>query len=428
MFKKENILKTSLSLSLTGAILLALSAGSLQAAEPLPSTSPSSRSESGADSGDGFYFPANRWSYQHMEQLYPSASLDRGDIKVSSLPLALQNFDNFPVKTIEGQTIGLDSLLKKNYTDAFVVVKDGKIVYEKYYNGQTPRTRHQMMSVTKSISATAIQPLIASGKIDPQAQVTKYIPELKKSAWADATVQQVLDMTVSLNYDEDYDNTRSGFNEYLRAMQFTKDSRQAPAHDMRDFLTKVQKDDREHGKIFQYATVNTDVMCWIAERASGQSPEELLQDNLWSKIGADRDSYILMDSKGTSFCGAGLNATARDLAKFGVIMANDGKLGDQQIVSSEFIKTLEKGGSHQAFDQSHYGHIDFLKNWTYKDQWWIRGNANHAFSAIGIYGQTLYVDPTENVVVVKQTSRKVAQNGDDGEMFNAIDTIINALK
>lgn len=178
-------------------------------------------------------------------------------MKSSSLPLAFQDFDTLPVRTRDGKTMGLDSLLKKNYTDAFVVVKDGKILYEKYCNGQTSRTPHQMMSVTKSISATAIQPLIAAGKIDPQAQVTQYIPELKNSTWSDAMVQQVLDMTVSLNYDEDYDKTVSGFNEYSRAMQFTRDNHQAPATDMRGFLTKIQKDKREHGNIFQYATVNS---------------------------------------------------------------------------------------------------------------------------------------------------------------------------
>jgi len=375
---------------------------------------------------NGFYYPANRWSWQHMSHLYPTASLDKGAGAVSSLPVSLLNLDNLPVKVSDGQTFPLEQVLAKTFTDAFVVVKDGKIVYEKYFNGQNARSRHQMMSVTKSLSATAIYPLIKQGKINPEKKVTTYIPELAGSAWDDATVDQVLNMTVSLDYTEDYDDPNSGFNQYLQAMNLAGDNRESGGKKgMHTFLQSIKKGPGPHGQILFYATPNTDVLCWIAARVTGQPAYQLIEKNVWSKIGAERDAYILLDQYNTPFCGAGLNATARDLARFGNIMAENGKLNGRQIISPSFIATLQQGGSHQAFNQSHFSRLPFMKNWTYKDQWWI--SSDHAFAAIGIYGQTIYINPAEKVVIVKQTSRKVAMNSDDNDFFSAVEVIIKWL-
>ncbi|CAI3951591.1 serine hydrolase domain-containing protein [Commensalibacter communis] len=381
-----------------------------------------------ANAGNGFYYPANRWSYQHMQQLYPSANVDSQHYS-NGLPKKLQNLDDLMVKDGRGKQVKLTQYLEETYTDSFVVVKDGQIIYEKYLNGQDERTRHQMMSVTKSISSTAIQPLIDEGKIDPNAKVTKYVPELAGSAWADATVQQVRDMLVSLDYTENYDDPKSGFNNYLRAMGFTApDTEFKNTIGIHKFLQGIKKGKGEHGTIFNYATPNTDVLCWIAQKASGKNAETLIDQNLWSKLSTIRDAYLLVDRQGQAFCGAGSNATAVDLAKFGMIMANDGKLGNQQIVSKKYVDEVIKGGSKEAFDNSHYAHFESTKGWTYKDQWWIRNNPNHAFAAVGIYDQIVYVDPTAKVVVVKQSSRKVAEKDDDDTaVYTVIDTIISKL-
>lgn len=414
----------SLNFSIFSLVLLSTSTLASSSAAPAESPEPETVSAS-----NGFYYPANRWAYQHMSHLYPTATLDKGTGVVFPLPESLKNLDNLPVKVSDGKTLPLAEVLAKSFTDAFIVVKNGNVIYEKYFNGQNARTRHQMMSVTKSVSSTAIQPLISQGKIDPAAKVTRYVPELAGSAWADASVEQVMDMTVSLDFTEDYDDPNSGFNRYLKAMKLAGNmTTRSDTEGMHHFLQSIKKGKTPHGQIFSYATPNTDVLCWIAERVSGQSAYQLIENNVWSKIGAERDAYILLDQHNIPFCGAGFNATALDLARFGSVMAAGGKLNDKQVIDPSFIEAIKQGGSHQAYERSHFSHIPFLQGWTYKDQWWVRGNSNHAYAAIGIYGQTIYIDPTEKVVIVKQTSRKVAMNSDDGDFFNAVDSIIKHIQ
>src|SRR5512140_69152 len=127
-----------------------------------------------------FRFPQTRWSFAHMQQFVPTANVWRGEGKVAALPRAA------------------------NYTDAIVVLHRGRIVYERYVGVMTPHTQHIAMSVTKSFVGTLGEMLIAEGKLDAGARVSRYVPELEGSAFADATVRQVLDMTTGLAYSENY--------------------------------------------------------------------------------------------------------------------------------------------------------------------------------------------------------------------------------
>jgi CubicO group peptidase (beta-lactamase class C family) len=173
-----------------------------------------------------------------------------------------------------------------------------------------------------------------------------------------------------------------------------------------EFLVKLPKEG-EHDQAFAYKTANAEVLAWIVKRASGQSLAELLSSTIWSKLAAEHDAYFMLDSIGTESGGGGLNATLRDLARFGEIMRNKGKFNGQQILPETAVADIEKGGDKEKFAKAGYA---LLNGWSYRDMWWITNNEHNAYMARGIYGQSIYIDPKAEIAIVRYASHPVAAN------------------
>jgi CubicO group peptidase (beta-lactamase class C family) len=377
----------------------------------------------------------HRYLFKRIEEFVPIRTIDTEGHAAFVFPRAptLLNPDQIQfdfrspgTHTAVHKTVA--QMLEQTHTDAFIVLKDGKIVYEHYFHGQSQRARHQMMSVTKSLVGLLDASLVAEGKLKRQTKVTDLIPELKGSAYEGATVGQVLDMTTGIRYSEAYDDPNAEVWTYETALGIRAASAgyQGPTA-VRDFI-KSLKQEGAHGKQFHYVTPNTDVACWLAERAAGVPFEKLMVDRFWSKLGMSRDAYVIVDPKGTAFCGGGLNATAVDLAKIGQMLLNNGQFNGQKILPAQAIAMIRAGGDRQAFAKSAEGQ-GLMKGWSYRDQFWIRHNANHAYTAIGIFGQWLYIDPTAKVVIVKQSSLPNAANDQvDAYTLAGFDAIIRSLQ
>ena len=289
-----------------------------------------------------------------------------------------------------------------------LVVRHGYLVYEKYFGEGSPQRPHIAFSVTKSFVGTLASVLVAEGKLDPAAPVTKYVPELKDSAYGDANVRQVMDMTIGVKYSENYSDPNAEIFDYARAggMVPMGPNYQGP-RTFFDFLVKLKKEG-EHGNGFFYKTANAEVLAWIVKRASGLSLADLLSQRIWSKIGAEYDAYFMVDSIGSESGGGGLNTTLRDLARFGEMIRNKGKVNGEQIIPAAAIADIEKGGKKDDFEKGGY---PLLKGWSYRDMWWISHNEHNAFTARGIYGQTIYIDPKAEMVIVRYASHPMAANG-----------------
>lgn len=132
-----------------------------------------------------------------------------------------------------------------------------------------------------------------------------------------------------------------------------------------------------------------------------------LQERIWSKLGAEKDAYFTIDSTGTEFAGGGLNATLRDMARFGEMMRLNGRFNGQQIVPTKVVDDIRHGGSRAAFAKAGY---KTLPNWSYRDMWWVSNNEHGAFSARGVHGQAIYVDPKAEMVIARFASHPVAGN------------------
>jgi CubicO group peptidase (beta-lactamase class C family) len=361
------------------------------------------------DDGSFFQFPALRWSVAHMRQFIPTINVSRG--LGSSIPLetnSKSDIDKIKFTPLgEKKSITWEESLQKVYADGVIIMHHGKIVYEKYLGALTVDGQHAAMSVTKSFTGTLGISLVHEGLIDPTKLVSEYIPELQNSAFGDATVRQVMDMTTALQFSEDYADPNAEIWKFSAAGNpLPKPKNYDGPKTYYEYLPTVKKKGT-HGEAFGYKTVNSDVLGWIIARVTGKTIAEVLSEKIWKKLGTDQDGYYSVDAIGTPFAGGGYNLGLRDMARFGQLILNNGKAGDEQIIPKSAIDDIKKGGDKKAFAKANY---TLLKGWSYRNMWWITNNANGAFCARGVHGQLIYIDPKADMVIVRFASNPVASN------------------
>ncbi|MDP3209381.1 MAG: serine hydrolase, partial [Rhodoglobus sp.] len=286
------------------------------------------------------------------------------------------------------------------WTDALLVVSKGEVVGEWCADGILPDDRHLLMSVSKSICGVVIGSLVDDGLLDPDATVAHYVPELARSAFGSATVQQVLDMEVAVEYNEDYADLNSHVRAHDRVAGWRSPIAGEPA-DTYEFLSGLRASG-EHGKVFQYCSANTDVLAWLAEAVTTKRYHEILAERVWSHLGAKSDASITVDSSGFAFANGGISCTARDLARVGELMLNGGRVGDRRVVSAEWVRTTMAGGDPDA--ARGLPHQFVHPNGSYKNQWWATGNSRGNVYAAGIHGQYIWLDVPTQTVIVKFSS------------------------
>ncbi|MGE8064457.1 serine hydrolase domain-containing protein [Pseudomonas sp. NPDC089569] len=361
------------------------------------------------EDGSYFRFPQMRWSVAHFRELMPTINVSRGTgtpgVLARSLQAGIDEVSFVPMGSDKPMTWG-DSLLT-NYTDGIVVLHRGRVVYERYFGALKPEGQHAAMSVTKTFMGTLATMLVAEGTLDPERKVGEYVPELNKSAFGSATVRQLMDMTTGIRFSEDYADPKSEVWAHAAAgSPLPKPKDYTGPRSYYEFLQTVQPEG-VHGEAFHYRTANTDALGWVLARVTGKTVAQLLSERIWSKLGAEQDAYMTVDSTGTPFAGGGLNVGLRDLARFGEMIRNDGQYNGQQIVPKAAVDDIRRGASKEAFAKAGY---PTLAGWSYHDMWWNTHNGHGAFMARGVYGQALYVDPKAEVVIARFASHPVAAN------------------
>ncbi len=354
-------------------------------------------------------FPQNRWANSHYRELVPTKVVARGHGPVHPLPRAeRQDLDAVrfnPIGVAQDMTWG-QSLLA-NYTDGIVVLHRGQIVYERYAGALDADTPHIAFSVTKSFIGTIAACLVCEGALDDAATVAHYVSELAGSAFGDATVREVMDMTTGLQYSEVYTDPQAEIWSHARAGGLIP---RAPGYQGPDsfyeFLQTVEKQGA-HGVNFSYKTVNTDTLGWIIRRVTGLSLAQNLSQRIWSRLGAEHDACITVDTAGTEFAGGGLNTTLRDLARFGEMMRNGGRAMGQQVVPQAVVADICRGADPAKFISAGY---HTLPGWSYRSMWWISHNPHGAYMARGIHGQAIYIDPAAEMVIARYGSHPIAGN------------------
>jgi CubicO group peptidase (beta-lactamase class C family) len=361
------------------------------------------------DDGGMYTFPKLRWAQSNIRRLVPTTNVARGDSLVCVLPRAdrddIDAVTFTPIGSSEPMTWAQS--LAANYTDGIVVLHRGRIVYERYFGALDAQRPHIAWSVTKSFFGLIAASLIAEGALDPQAPVSVYVPELIGSGLGNATLRQVLDMTTSIHYSEDYTDPEAGIWLHGRAGGILpRVPEQVGPGSFYEFLGTLRQDG-PHGEAFAYKTVNTDVLGWVLRRATGLPLGELLQQRIWSQLGAEQDGYLMVDSTGTEFAGGGFNCCLRDLARFGQMMRNDGFWNGRQIVPQAAIDDIRGGADPAHFAKA--GYVT-LPGASYRDMWWVTHNEHGAYCARGIHGQGVYIDPVAGMVIARFASHHIAGN------------------
>ncbi|MGB4812015.1 MAG: serine hydrolase [Methylophilaceae bacterium] len=339
----------------------------------------------------------------------PTVSVGNGTDGARRLPTALDpSLDQVsftPLGTDKKMT--WNAAFDANYTDGVMVLHHGRVVYERYAGCLSPDTLHGAMSVTKSLTGLLGEILVAEGKLNETALVGSIIPELKNSAFGDATVRQVMDMTTALDYSEDYADPKAEVWVYAEAgSPLPKPKGYTGPRSYFEFLQTVKKKGT-HGEAFGYKTVNADVLGWLIARTTGQSVAQQLSTRIWSRIGTEREAFYTVDSIGTPFAGGGFNATLRDLARLGQLMLDNGVVNGEQVLPPAAIASIRHGGKPETFAKAGY---KLLPSWTYGGMWWVSNDDHGAYAARGVHGQTIWIDPVADMVIVRFASGPVAAN------------------
>lgn len=345
-----------------------------------------------------------RARFSGMRETGPTVNVWRGPGPASALPYALRDDIDALAFVPLGAAAPMrwDASLAANHTDGIVVLHRGRIVYEHFDGPLAPHKPHVCMSVTKSLVGTLAAAEMVAGRIDPDAPVPVYLPELAGSAWAEATVRQVMDMTTALHYDEDYSRADAEVWTYLRAAAQLP-GMPAPAGGpvgVRDFLRTVRASGT-HGEGFAYKTVNTEVLGWILCKVTGLPLERLVEERLWTPMGAEQDAFFVVDPRGHAGAGGAFSGGLRDMARFGETMRCDGFFNGRQVVPEAAVADICLGASPAHFARAGYA---LLPGWSYRHMWWMTHNAHGAYCARGIHGQNLYIDPKAEMVIARFAS------------------------
>jgi CubicO group peptidase (beta-lactamase class C family) len=347
--------------------------------------------------------PYNRWSFQNELQLNRTADVWRGDGAVSQFEYAQRDLSEVTYQNRAGTQFTFEQMVEMSHTDGIVVLHHGKIIYERYLNGMQPHSLHAWASGSKSVTGTLAAMLAHEGLFDVNAPISTYLPQLKGSGFEDATIQQIMDMTTAIRFPENKHDPINENPDYGVVMGWQqRPTDYAGAETSYAFLATMEKTG-EHGRAFTYLTPNTDVLAWLIKSLLGKTLATIMQEQLWSRIGAERDAFWIVDPTTSETAGSGLLTTTRDMARFGQLMLQHGQFNGQQIIPAGVIEEIERGGDKDAFARGPAA-SPMNQGQSYRHQWWVSHNDHGAYMALGYGGQMLYIDPTAQMVVAKMSS------------------------
>lgn len=328
-------------------------------------------------------------SFSAMDMLAPSCTM-----APAAEPLALPHAKQEPPLRYhhEGRTLALDDYLQRQRVTALLVLKDGEIVAERYNYRRTPAMRMLSNSMAKTVVALALVKALEDGLIksfDDTAET--YAPELKDSLLGKTRIVNLLRMASGARYVEDYSATddRARFTATARRSGFAEAVRQVN-----------ERADAE-GTKFNYAGAQTSALGMVLRGATGKTLCDYVADKIWRPIGAESAaSWLLNPADRQELAQGGLNATVRDYARLGWMLASDGQVQGRQVVSREHL--LDMSDATRQPEAFRPGQMDARgsRYLGYGYQVWLMPGSHRRFVLLGVYGQAIYVDPELKLVMV----------------------------
>lgn len=350
--------------------------------------------------------PYNRWSFQHLREVIPTHRISRGvgphrplEHHESALVAGAVTMHR-----LEGGTSTLEEVLAETWTNAVVILHEGRIVLEGYANDMQQDTPHLLMSVTKSVVGCVAGILVQRGLLDPDELATTYVPEVADSGYGGATVRHLLDMRTGVAFSEEYTDENAEVRVMERSMGWRPLEEGEAGQGMYSYLTTLGKD-TDHGGPFVYRSADTDMLGWVCERASGTRMADLVSTLIWQPMGAEFDADITCDIVGSAIHDGGMSARARDMARFGQLLLDGGHVNGTPVVPESWLRqarTLDPDirGAFAASDSE-----PFLTGGWYRNQFWfVPGPLGDLQVCLGIHGQMVVVDRSTRTVSVKMSA------------------------
>ena len=333
-------------------------------------------------------------NFINMNKLFTTSEPIQPSSKAKPLPKSDKPFSLPSTFYFEDKDQDLNAALKHFKTDGLLIIKEGEVVYEEYFNGNSQTTRHISWSVAKSFLSSLIGIAVNDGLIDDiNDPITKYLPDFKNTGYDGVTIKNILQMSSGVLFNEDYADPNSDINKFGVAI--------ARGTSFRDFAKTLTKD-KEQGTYNHYVSIDSQMLGLLLDKVTDMPLREYLQMHIWEKIGMEDEAYYLADNEDVDLALGGLNATLRDYAKFGLLYLNKGKWDNEQVVPEAWVDA-----SH-AMDLPHLqpaaGDDLSSSDWGYGYQWWVPGFPNTDYTASGVYNQYIYVDPVTETVIAKISS------------------------
>lgn len=299
--------------------------------------------------------------------------------------------------TVDGTTLTLADYLQRTQTDGFIVVHDGHVVMERYFDGFGPHQTHMWASMTKSVTGLLTAQLIVAGKLVPNAPLSTYVPELAETPFGTSTLQQNLDMEVPVRYPASLPPDLGLF----AAVGFVPRASGAPGSIHAFLQVAQQSPEARAGNLWYYQNGSPEAVAWAIRHVTGQSWSALASREIWSKIAED-DADIVVDRTGTEMASGGLNTTLRDAARFGELVRTSAA-GDSSRFPTDVTRlALKPATNAAAFAKGNLA--PGRPGYGYHDYWYQLNDGDGSISASGRFGQAIIIDPRERLTVVKFSS------------------------
>ena len=366
-----------------------------------------------------------RWHLRNMSTL-PALIVPRGR-DVFDLPTGTsRDVENFTYD-YQGRSVRLGDAMHADNIDGYIVIQNGAVLFERYYDNFSAHDHHIWFSMTKSLISTAFGIAQAEFGIDETKTAADFLPELAGSVFAEVSVRDVLNMVTALNYTEEYDEMTPGsvHFEYFRRLGFMGDFEllaidpnvSNEPRGVRDMLPRFeQAEGGVTGAMFQYQSPNVDVIGWLVERVTGRALVDYLREKLWAPLASEHDGVFTVDVSFAPVATGGFNSTLRDAARFGLMALGDGALGGTQIAPQNWIVDTysmndadnRAGAASVNADPAHERFIDGFTG--YRSFWWQFDQSQNERLAMGVHGQVIYINKAKDLVICNFASPQQTAN------------------
>ena len=349
--------------------------------------------------------PWNRWAFRHVSELVPSAVITANT--TTPLPPVPESAAQLARPAFPQTSETLAEFLHRSETDSLLVMRNAEPVLEWHAPDIDRHDAHLIFSITKSLTALVAGQLEQEGLLDTASPVARYIPEAAGSAYEDATLRDLLDMRVSLDFEESY-LSDGDYAAYRRAMLWNPAEPTREDRGLLALLCTLRKGPHAHGGVHTYQSPNTDMLGAVIERVTGERFAPLLSRMIWSPLGASADAFITVDRFGAPRTAGGMSCRPHDLARLGQMLLDGGVANGKRLVSESWLSDMRENGDPDVWARG--SQADFLANGRYRSQWYQFGGASKVFLAAGIHGQFLWCDPESRTVIVKFASQNLPQD------------------